>query len=77
MVDAEPDSLLTIEEASTKYGTPYNTLLQWVHRGKLTVVARQKFPARGGGKILIDEAELQYLLAHPPAMGRPRKGVER
>ena len=65
--------LITLDDASERYGLPYNTLLSWVHRGHLTEHGRQPFPARRGGKILIDENELIHLLANRPRSGRPRK----
>lgn len=64
---------ITIEEAAKRYDVPPGTLYWWLHRGHLHEVGRLTFPAPGGGKVLIDEGELQALLRNPPKPGRPPK----
>ena len=70
---AVPEDLITLQEASDKYRRAYDTIARWVQRGHLTEYGRQRFPARGGGKVLISEAELVELLQNPPKAGRPSK----
>lgn len=50
---------ITIRAAAKKYGLREALIRQWLHRGHLHAVDRVKFPAPGGGKILIDEAQLK------------------
>ncbi len=65
--------LITLQEASERHAIPYNTLLAWVYRGTLQEQGREKYPARGGGKVLVSDEEVAHLKEHPPKRtGRPR-----
>ena len=70
-----PPGLITIDDAALKYGQKVSTLHTRVERGHLTKKGRLRSPARGGGKVVIDEEELKILLANPPRVGRPRKEI--
>ena len=69
----KPTDLITVQEAADKSGRSHNTIMTWIKKERLTEYGRERFPARGGGKILVSEAELWELLANPPKMGRPPK----
>jgi len=49
---------ITVREAARKYRLRENLIHLWLHRKHLHAIDRVPFPARGGGKVLIDEAEL-------------------
>ena len=65
--------LITLEEAAEQHGIPYGTLTRWIHVGHLNVIDRIRFPARGGGKVLVDNNDVMYLSRHRPKKGRPSK----
>lgn len=65
---------ITIKEASEVFNVPEATIRGWIHRGHLAPVGRiKKCPARGGGKVLVDSAQVEELTVNPPLNGRPRK----
>jgi len=49
---------ITVREAARKYRLRENLIHLWLYRKHLHAIDRLPFPARGGGKVLIDEAEL-------------------
>ena len=61
--------LVTLNEASAEYQIPLGTLKRWVHVGHLVVQDRIKWP--GGGKILVDKADVERLKDNRPKIGRP------
>ena len=69
------EDLGTLAEISESQDVPYGRLLSWVARGHLEVRGRERFPARGGGKLLVSEADVIALKLHPPKNGRPKKMV--
>lgn len=69
--------LITLKDASEKYGISYQCLSKWVQRGHLSVRDRRKGPGRGG-TVLVDESEVAYLKLNPPKpTGRPRKNMSK
>ena len=73
VVATEPN-LITLKHAAEKYGIALESLRNWLYRANITERARESFPARGGGKVLIDENELiAYLERRNPKGGRPQK----
>jgi excisionase family DNA binding protein len=64
---------ITIEEASEEFDIPQGTLYSWLRRRHLVPLGRIRFPARGGGKVLIDRNQVEELLRDPPRTGRPPK----
>ena len=74
----KPEDLITLEQAASEFGVPYSTLLNWVNVGHLEEKGREKYPARGGGKVLVDRKDVAHLSEHRPKRGRPRKnGINR
>ena len=63
------DDLITLEEASSRYGVPYATLLSWLHRGRLEKKGRRRFPAPGGGKVLVASQDVSRLTTNGPKRG--------
>ena len=70
----KPEDLITLADAATRFGLPLGTLKGWVHRGHLPSKDRVTFPAPGGGKLLVDEHDVAYLVDTPPTRGRPTNG---
>ena len=66
-----PQGTLTFSEAASKYSLSPRTIQGWVRTGRLSEAGRLRASARGGGKVLIVEAELVALLTNPPRRGRP------
>lgn len=64
---------ITIKEASEVFNVPEATIRGWIHRGHLASVGRIKYPAPGGGKVLVDSAQVEELTVSPPVNGRPPK----
>lgn len=64
---------ITVKEASEVFNVPEATIRGWIHRGYLARVGRIPYPARGGGKVLVDSAQVEQLTLNPPVNGRPRK----
>ena len=73
IVDEVPDGLIELPAAAAKYERSRTTLHSWIRQGRLQPHARLKGPARGGGYLLIPEADVLALIANPPKIGRPRK----
>jgi hypothetical protein len=67
------ERLITLAQASDISGVPVGTLSNYLHEGKLTRQGRQRSPAPGGGKVLIDQSELASFLSSRRPRGRPRK----
>jgi hypothetical protein len=68
-----PADLVTLEQAQAEFNVRVGTLRSYLQRGHLHRHGLEPFPARGGGKILIDRRELKALLENPPRTGRPPK----
>ena len=66
-----PPGLIAINEAARKYQRSRRTFQAWIRRGLLELKGRLRAPARGGGKLVVSEAELVALMANPPRPGRP------
>jgi len=73
----KPQDLITLEEAARLFEIPYGTLGRWVHKGHLEVKERRTYPAPGGGKVLVDKRDVEYLKLNPPKRGRPKKEVSK
>ena len=70
---ALPDGLIDLPTASRKYGVNGSTMRRWVISGKIPSRGRLKAPARGGGYLVLSEAELvDYINAPRNKGGRPR-----
>ena len=63
----EPDGLITLTDAASKYGIALDTLRRRVQRQKLMV--REKRPAPGGECYLVAEADIVKSVEHPPKRG--------
>ena len=70
-IQPKVDDLVTLEEAQGQFPVSYGMLNSWVSRGHLTVRGRVRFPAPGGGKVLVDPNDVEYLIENPPKQGRP------
>ena len=69
-----PRGLIDLPSAAQKYGRPISTLQAWVRRGHLATYGRLKAPARGGGYVLLLEADVIDKTNGPIKKGgRPRK----
>ena len=72
-----PEGLIDLPSAMRKYGCRRGRLDSWVQRGRLKVYGRLKGAARGGGYVVVSEAELTDRLATVPRKGgRPRKTAQ-
>ena len=72
-----PEGLIDLPSAMRKYGCRRGRLDSWVQRGRLKVYGRLKGAARGGGYVVVSEAELTNRLATVPRKGgRPRKTAQ-
>jgi hypothetical protein len=63
--------LITLKEAVEAHGVPYETLRSWLRSGYLSVKGRETFGTHGGGKILVDNNDINRLKSKPPTRGRP------
>ena len=64
--------LITIKDASEKFGIPISTIHHWRQKGHLTDRGGIRHPGTGGRKVLVDEADIVYLIDNPPKPGRPK-----
>ena len=72
-----PEGLIDLPTAMRKFGCRRGRLDSWVQRGRLKVYGRLKGAARGGGYVVVSEAELTNRLATVPSKGgRPRKTAQ-
>ena len=71
--ETKPEDLITLQQAQAEFNVRVGTLHSYLQRGHLHRHGLEPFPARGGGKILIDRRELKALLENPPRTGRPPK----
>ena len=72
--DGVPEGLIDLPSAAQKYNCPVGTLQTWVRRGHLKTFGRLKAPARGGGYVLLLEADILDRVTAPVNKGgRPRK----
>ena len=69
-----PEGLITLGDASRKYSIPFHVLERRVQRGRL--IPEGPRPGRGGGRILVHEADIIAYIEHPPKTGRPPKLVD-
>ncbi len=69
-----PEGLISLPDASKKYGIPVRTLRSWVNRGKLPKSGRVRARAAGGGYILTVDAMIEYCRDHPRKPG-PRRSA--
>ena len=65
--------LITIKAASEKFGIPGSTIHNWRQQGHLPDKGGIRHPGRGGRKVLVDEADILYLINNPPKPGRPKR----
>ena len=71
-----PPGLIDVPNASVRYCRSKSTFYQWIRRGYVTVIGRLKAPARGGGYLVLSEAEIVAHMAKPVNRGgRPQKPV--
>ena len=69
-----PPGLITLSDAARKYGLNHMTIRNWVRKGALKTYGRLKGSAKGGGFILINEADLRVCRYLPKDKGgRPKK----
>ena len=69
-----PPGLVTISDAAREYDLNRWTIRNWVRKGALKTHGRLKGSAKGGGFILINEADLQVCMYLPKDKGgRPKK----
>ena len=69
-----PEGLITVPDAGRKYGISRRTIQTWLRKGRLQLRGRLRGPARSGGYMVVDEAELfAYIDAPRDKGGRPRK----
>ena len=69
-----PKGLITVPDAGRKYGISRRTIQTWLRKGRLGLRGRLRGPARSGGYMVVDEAELVvYMNAPRDKGGRPRK----
>ena len=73
----KPEDLITLDQAVEDFGIPLGTLYRWMHVGHLREQGRERFPARGGGKVLVDRNDVAELAEHRPKPGRPPKNGRR
>ena len=64
-----PPGLIDLPAAAAKYGLNRYTLHDWVSNQRLRNCGRLRGSARGGGYILLDEAELRAYIAAPRNRG--------
>lgn len=69
MVTVAEPTLITLAQAVELTGKPYRSLQRWITNGYLTVRARARFPAPGGGKVLVFLEDVQALVVNPPKSG--------
>ena len=74
MVTVAEPKLITLEEAAGIARRTYYTLQRWLRGGYLREYGREKFPARGGGKVLVSLEEVWYLAENPPRPGPKKNG---
>ena len=67
-----PEGFTTIDDAAARHHLNRDTLYGWCRLGYLRVRGRLRHPGRGGGKVVISEADLTELLVSPPKRGRPK-----
>ena len=75
MVTVAEPKLITLEEAAGIARRTYRTLQRWLRGGYLREYGREKFPARGGGKVLVSLEEVLYLAETPPRPGPKKNGA--
>ena len=73
MAPATAQDLITLAEASERFGLPSSTLHHWLRAGRLPERGRERFPGPGGSKVLLDAEEVLYAKEHPRPGGRPQE----
>jgi len=68
-----PPKPITIEAAAKKKQCSWERIRKWVQRGHLDKIGVQRNGQPGRRRVLIDEHELDALIANPPKTGRPKK----
>ena len=68
-----PEGLITVPEAARKYRINRRTIQTWLRQNYITSKGRLRGSARGGGFVLVSEAELVRYIATPKRIGRPPK----
>ena len=69
-----PEGLIDLPTARKKYGCTRDRFANWVRQGQIEVRGRLRAPAKGGGYLVVSEAELEHRLATVSEKGgRPRK----
>ena len=58
-----PEGLIDLPSATRKYGCGRSRLHGWVKRGVIRVRGRLKGAARGGGYLVVKEADIEHILA--------------
>ena len=71
--DELPEQLIDLPGAAKKYNCKMGYLRSMVQHGRIKTQGRIKAPARGGGYLLVNEAELRQLIENPRPVGRPKK----
>ena len=70
--DELPEGLITVADASRKYGFLLGTVRNWIRKGYIPAVARLKGPAVGGGFILVRECDFLDYKDQPRKKGVPK-----
>ena len=72
--DELPPGLIDLPSAAENHSLRIHTIRQWIYRGRIRAVARLRAPARGGGYLVVREAELiAYMRSPRDRGGRPRE----
>ena len=72
-----PDGTIDVPTALRKYDLKQSMLRAWIDRGHVLPVGRLRAPAKGGGYLVLNEAELQAYIAAPKHPGGRRKRLIR
>ena len=70
--DALPSGLIDVPSAARRYRRSRRTIQSWIRAGRIEEVGRLRAPARGGGYMVVRKAQVEDLIANPPARGRPK-----
>ena len=68
-----PPGTIDVPTALRKYNLKQSMLRSWIDKGQVIPVGRLRAPAKGGGYLVLNEAELQTYIAAPKRRGRPKK----
>ena len=64
-----PPGLIDLPSAGRKYNVPRRTIHSWVNKGRVRLRGRLRGPTRGGGYLVVSEADLVAYLEGPRNKG--------